>query len=229
MKRFLVLAAACLLLGACTTTNGRIAAKTDFNTPANAKIVLVDPDVQLTLLTATGLQEERADWSRQGHDDLAKAITAALEAKSHQTLLVDPANLQGGRAGQLLRLHQAVGQSIMASSYGVMALPTKKNGFDWTLGEGAKTLAGESGADYALFVTARGSYASGGRYAMMLGAAVLGVSVPLGGQQVFASLVDLKTGRVVWFNVAVAGSGDDMRSPEGGLSISQSLLKSAPL
>jgi hypothetical protein len=63
----------------------------------------------------------------------------------------------------------------------------------------------------------------------MVGAALLGVSVPLGQQQVFASLVDLRTGRVVWFNVAVAGPQADMRSQEGAQSLCRSLLKGVPL
>jgi len=51
----------------------------------------------------------------------------------------------------------------------------------------------------------------------------------LGHQQVLASLVDLKTGRVVWFNVATTGQNADMREPAGTASLVTSLLKSIPL
>lgn len=199
-------------------------------TPApNAKVLLVQPDVQLSLLTAGGVQEARADWSRQGRDDLSADLKAAMTGRTHPFDTLDPEAAMEGRAGQLLRLHDAVGASIAAFNYGFLKLPTKKGPFDWTLGEGAQALGEEKGAGYALFVTARGSYASAGRKAVMLGAALLGVGVPLGSQTVYASLVDLKTGRVVWFNVALAGPSADMRTAEGSKALVTSLLKGVPL
>jgi hypothetical protein len=46
-----------------------------------------------------------------------------------------------------------------------------------------------------------------------------------GGQQVaFASLVDLKTGSVVWFNVLTSGVGD-IRTPEGANQMVGKLLE----
>ncbi len=63
----------------------------------------------------------------------------------------------------------------------------------------------------------------------MVGAVILGVGLPTGGQQVYASLIDLKTGKVVWFNVAVAGPDADMRDPEGAELLVESMLKDVPL
>ena len=94
---------------------------------------------------------------------------------------------------------------------------------------GAKSLADTYHADYALFSRAAGNYASGGRVAMMIGMAALGVSVPLGGQQMYVSLVDLHTGRVVWFNYAMAGPNADMRTPAGAASLVTDVMKTAPL
>ena len=78
-------------------------------------------------------------------------------------------------------------------------------------------------------MTARGTYASGGRVAAMIGFAALGVSVPLGNQYAMASLVDLKTGRIVWYNTALAGPNADMRQPEGAKILVTAMLKDAPL
>jgi hypothetical protein len=69
------------------------------------------------------------------------------------------------------------------------------------------------GADYALFVFVRDSYSTAGRKALQvigfLGNAVgLGVIVPGGVQVGFASLVDLRTGNIVWFNRLLNTSGD---------------------
>lgn len=228
--RFLILALACIALTGCTITNQRLAAETDIGKPPpNSKVLLVRPDVSLALLTASGMQEAKADWSKAGREDLTTEVKVALETKAHVFEAFDPDAVQDPHAVQLLRLHDAVGQSIMAFNYGLIKLPTKTGSFDWTLGEGAEAIGHDRHADYALFVTAHGTYASAGRKALMMGAALLGASIPLGSQQVFASLVDLKTGRIVWFNVAVAGPGADMRTQAGAKSLVESLLKGAPL
>jgi hypothetical protein len=225
-----VLLAAALLLASCTTTNVRQAAPAEVSAPArDAKVLVAQPDIQLSVLTAAGLHEARQDWSRTGRDNLAVSVQRALQAKGRRLEPLDPDASQDGRSGQLLRLHDAIGQSIIAFNYGVIKLPTKRGPFDWTLGDGAQELGRAHAADYALFVTGRGTYASAGRKALMIGAAALGVSVPLGSQQVFASLVDLHTGRVVWINVATAGPSADIRSAEGAAALTESLLKSAPL
>ena len=84
----------------------------------------------------------------------------------------------------------------------------KENNFEWTLGQRTTRLKEEYGAQYGLFVYMRDSYASAGRVGLMVGMAVLGVGIPLGQQVGFASLVDLQTGDIVWFNRMVAGAGD---------------------
>ena len=227
--RGLLVVFACALLAACTTTITRLAEQTEITPAAGTRVLLVKPDVQLNLLTMSGLQEPKADWSQAGRDNIATDLKAATSGRSHEFHELDPSTALDGRAGQLLRLHGAIGQSIMAFEYGGIKLPTKKGAFDWTLGDGAKELGRAYGADYALFTYGRGSYSSGGRKALFVLGAMAGVTVPLGGQTLFASLVDLKTGRVVWFNVAVASPNDDMRTSEGAQRLVTSLLKNAPL
>lgn len=228
MKRILGLAAACLMLAACTTTNVKSASGLPATPPQNAQVLIAQPDIELKLLTASGLLEPRADWTASAKSNMQAAVEAALKDKSHKFTVLDPATAMEGREGQVLRLNGAVGNSILA--YGMMGvgLPSK-TGFDWTLGDGAQLLAAKYGSDYALFVYGRGSYSSGGRVAMMIGAAALGVSIPMGGQQAFASLIELKTGRVVWFNQAIASTAADMRSPEGAKLLTEALLKGLPL
>jgi len=228
MLRFVALAAACLVLAACTTTNVKSAADLPNTPPENARVLLAQPDIELNLLTASGLLEPRADWTASARTNMQAAVEATLKGKSHQLTVLDPTTAMEGREGQVLRLNGAVGNSILAYGMFGVGLPSK-SGFDWTLGEGAQLLAVKYNSDYALFVYGRGSYSSGGRVAMMIGAAALGVSIPMGGQQAFASLVELKTGKVVWFNQAVASPNADMRSPEGAQLLTEALLKGLPL
>ena len=193
----------------------------DFVRPAdNSRILIMTPDVQLAVLTAAGLQEPREDWSVSGRDNVAAGVAALIQTETHSTSMLDPTTAMDGRIGQIIRLHDAVGSSILAIN---------NDDFTWTLGEGVQEIATAHNADYALFITARGSYASAGRVAAMVGLAVLGVGVPLGGQQAFASLVDLRTGNVIWFNVATASPNQDMRTPEGAASLAETLMRDAPL
>lgn len=224
MMRLMIAAAACLLLAACTTTDVRSAGGLPDAPAPGARVLLVRPDIALSLLTVSGLSEARADWTAAATANLQSAVEAVLRGRSHSLTVLDPAVSMDGRAGQLLRLNGEVGRSILLFQYGPARLPTKRNGFDWTLGEGAAVLGQAHGADYALFIHGRGAWSSAGR----LVAAVL-VGGPTGEQQLFASLVDLRTGRAVWFNVVTPGPDADMRTPEGAEVLAESLLKGIPL
>ena len=221
---------ACVALAGCTHTKVKSAAPGMLTATApDSKGLLIQPDVQLAVLTAAGLHEPRADWSRAAQANLTAAITADLKGRSHPFETLDPAASMEGRAGQLLRLHEAVGQSVAVFEYGKPKLPTKKKVFDWTLGDGAQVLRDATGADYALFVTCRGTYASTQRKLVSIGAMFLLMDVPLGKQQVMASLVDLRSGRLVWFNLTTAGPATDIRDPDGARNLTHSLLKDIPL
>lgn len=227
MKRLLIVAV-CLLAAACTTTNTKTALSVT-PPPPGATIILIKPDIQLSLLTAAGMSEPRADWTEQAVTNVQNSLERSVASSSHTFRVVDPATAMDGRSGQLLRLHEAVGGSILVFEYGLLPLPTHAGSFNWTLGEGARSLAEQYDADYALFTFGRGNYASSARVATFVVLSAFGVGIPLGSQQVFTSLVDLRTGRVVWFNVGLAGPSADMRDPEGAQSLVDSMMKGAPL
>jgi hypothetical protein len=108
------------------------------------------------------------------------------------------------------------------------ALPTKKDRFDWTLGDGAQRLRDAHDADYALFVYARDSFSSGGRVALNVALVLLGAGAHGGQQSAFASLVDLNDGSVVWFNVLRSTAGD-LRDPKLAREAVDQLLDNSPL
>jgi hypothetical protein len=91
----------------------------------------------------------------------------------------------------------------------MFALPTKNEKLDWTLGAGVEYVRKKTGADYALFTVIRDSYASSDRKAAMVVAALFGVGLAPGGMQFgFCSLVDLRTGQIVWANRVIRATGD---------------------
>ncbi|MES2511313.1 MAG: hypothetical protein V4625_15395 [Pseudomonadota bacterium] len=125
-------------------------------------------------------------------------------------------------------LHGAVAQSVsIHHSIGMIKLPTKNGLLDWSMGDAVKPLRDKTGADYALFVWMRDSYASSERKAAMVMMAILGVGIPGGAQIGYASLVDLRDGRIVWFNDVRRASGD-LREEVSAQETLEVLLKGFP-
>ncbi len=232
-NRFLVLCLLAVACGACTTTQRQASA--DFKAPQGSyKIIVMRPDIAVSLLTAGGTLEPREDWTNQARQEVLNAIRKQQLTQGGTTRVALTREEAGGPPELVLemeRLHEAVGRSIQLHKYTpYAALPTKKDKFDWTLGELAVRYGEASGYDYALFLFARDSFASGGRAGLQaLGflGCVVGVCVIPGGgiQQGFASLVDLKSGRIVWFNYLVSEVGDT-RTAAGAEAMVGKLLAS---
>lgn len=200
-------------------------------------VVLVEPDIELSLVTAGGMLEPRREWSDAARRLYPQAVARLLEAKGTATrpALDLPDDLPAeSRLGQLVRLNEAVAMSIAVYTRPGSHLATKGRRLDWTLGEGVAELREATGADYALFTYVRDSYTSEGRAALrvlaLLAGAAVGQVVDIGGgQQVGVStLVDLRSGQVVWFNLMANQTGD-LRDPEGAERTARQMLTGLPL
>lgn len=200
-------------------------------------VVVVEPDIELSLVTAGGLHEPRREWSEAARRLFPQAVGRWLA--SHGKPRKPDFEIRDdlpprSRLGQVLRLNEAVATSIALYTRSGSYLATKGRRLDWSLGSGVEELRAATGADYALFTYVRDSYASGGRTAMRVlglvaGAAMGGYMDIGGGQQVgVATLVDLRTGQVVWFNLMSRQSGD-LRDAEGNERAVQQLLAGFPL
>jgi hypothetical protein len=225
-------AIAALLVCACETT--RQQTETGFHPPKGTyHLIVMQPDVTAGLLTAGGVVEPREDWTNQARDNVVKAVEA--QETRHGAVVKIAATTQDAgwdpaATENLVLLHRAVGTAIAMHKYGMQPLPTKKDRFDWTLGEQAVAFGAATHYDYALFLHAEDSFSSGGRRALQAAGflgCLVGVCVAVtGGQQIaFASLVDLKTGDVVWFNMLGSTVGD-IRTPEGANHMVTKLLES---
>ena len=241
LKRGLAVAlAASVALGGCVQT--RQYADVQFTPPSGEyKLLVLRPDVTVGSLTTGGMVEPRADWTDQARASIIQALKTQQAARGGNITIIEHRNALPGVSEQELadveRLNFAVDQSIVLHKYLGDYLPTKRGkGLDWTLGADAVKLGQKTGYDYALFLHAEDEVASGGRIALgVLGLAgcFIGFCAPnVGGQQQldYASLVDLKTGEVVWFNVVSAGSQipgikfGDLRTPEGASQMVDRLL-----
>ncbi len=221
---------AAFFVAGCTTTKQFSASA--FQPPQGAyKLVVMRPDVSVGLLTAGGDIEQREDWSSAARTHILKSLASQQSIKGGTTTIAETRQSTGAPpqlADELDRLHKTVGTSIKVHKYGPLELPTKKDKFDWTLGETAVSFGKASGYDYALFLHIEDSFSSGGRMALqaveLLGCTVGVCIMSNGGQQIaFASLVDLKNGDVVWFNTLSSSVGD-VRTPEGAEKLVANLL-----
>jgi len=232
--------AASVALSACVQM--RQYADAEFTPPeGDYKLLVLRPDVTVGSLTTGGMVEPRADWTDQALTNIIAALRSQQAARGGNVTVIEHRNALHGVTEQELadveRLNFVVDESIVEHKYLGDYLPTKRGrGLDWTLGTDAVKIGQKTGYDYALFLHAEDQVASTGRIALgVLGLAgcVVGFCAPnIGGaeQLDYASLVDLKTGQVVWFNVVDAASQvpgikfGDLRTPEGAAQMVDRLL-----
>jgi len=226
-----VLLGLCLLtflVAGCMPAATRTAAQINrLETPdADLQILLMPPDVKYYMLTAGGLAEPHAQWTSAARWNFVRAVDAYAAERGADLIVIDPDQPPGDIETEYERLHNAVGNTILIN-YFQTKLPSKGDRFDWSLGPGVSAIGEKHGADYALFTFYRGYSSSGGRMALAILAAGVGVGISTGGTGGFASLVDLRTGDVVWFNKLDAGFGD-LRNPDGAKTAIRELLKDMP-
>lgn len=195
--------------------------------PTSGRVLLMPLDVELYEVQAGGMVEPQAAWTRAAKTHVKDATEARLKSKGSQLVPYAPpaeGSTDAHVHQQLIKLHEAVSSNILK----FRNLPTTRNRFDWSLGKDAALLRAGSGADYALFIVIRDSYTSEGRKALQVLGALLGIGIPGGVQLGFASLVDLKSGDIVWYNLLGRGEGD-LRTPGPARAAVAALLAEFPL
>lgn len=221
-----------LFAAACAQTKTFVSDREIPKISGTARVLLMPSDVEVSELTAAGLLEPNAAWTASAKTNVEAALNSLMRARNARLVhyrsttgddSIDETHLQA------FKLHEAVGAAILVHKYiPIMALPTKKDKFDWSMGEAATVLRLSFDADYALFVYFRDSFASSGRAAFIILGALVGVAVPGGQQTGFASLVDLHSGEVIWFGRLFKESGD-LRKPDSALDAAKSLLTDLPI
>ncbi len=228
-----LLASSLVLLAGCVTT-GQTASQINKlqSVRENPRILLMPPDIKYYLLTAGGVTEPNREWTEAAQRNFSVALQEYTARIGTDLVTMDSAVSLGDEEEKYRRLHSAVGMTLQQNHFGMMHLPSKKlpNNewrFDWSLGPGVSEIGAKYDAEYLLFVFYRDYQASGGRVAFSILAAIAGVGVSTGYEGGFASLVDLKTGDVVWFNTVAVGSGE-MRDPNGARTAVERLFKDIP-
>ena len=222
-----LLAATLLLAGAAWAEDASKHLAPGFSTrAAGSKLVVVPADMELYSISAGGVVEPRADWTEAAQRNFVQALDGQRKLLGPEVTRLDAA--AADELAEIIGLERAVAGAIaMHHRNGDMKLQTKGNRLEWSLGDAVKPLKERTGADYALFTWVRDTYASGERKAAMLALALIGAISVGGEQEGHASLVDLNTGRVVWFNQISRMSGD-LRDPKPAQETVRTLLKDFP-
>lgn len=196
---------------------------------SQSSILLMPLDIELSEISLGGVIEPKAEWT-----DTAKTLLASKIKDKKSILGVNFIDIvddgQNEEINDINSLHAAIAQSIALHHFGtgLNSLPTKNGNLDWSLGEVVKELKGNTSADYALFFWVRDTYSSSERKVAAFAMALLGKSMPGGLQVAYSSLVDLKTGSVVWFNLIKKPDGD-LRSDDGSSIALDNLLSNFPI
>ncbi|HYE38666.1 MAG TPA: hypothetical protein VEB23_01960 [Ramlibacter sp.] len=193
---------------------------------ADSRLLVLPADMELFSISAGGVVEPRDDWTEAAQKNFAAGLATQRARLGSQVTELN--GVQAEEFAEITALHRAVADAIQLHHRGGwMELPTKNRALDWSLGEAVRPLRERTGADYALFTWVRDSYASSERKLAMVALAALG-AISLGGEQNgYASLVDLRTGRIVWFNQLSRMSGD-LREPAPAVETVEALLKGFP-
>ncbi len=232
LKNLALLASGFVLLAGCVTPQTASQIDRLETVKENPRILLMPPDIKYYLLTAGGVSEPNREWTEAAQQNFSVALQEHAARIGTDLVTIDTAAALSDEEEKYRRLHAAVGMTLQQNHFGMMPLPSKKmpeneRRFDWSLGPGVSKIGEKYDADYLLFCFYRDYQASGGRIAFAILAAYAGVGVSTGYEGGFASLVDLKTGDVVWFN-SVAVGGGEMRDPDGARKAVQGLFKDMP-
>jgi len=197
--------------------------------PKGAKVAIMPTDIELFSISGGGVHEPKADWTEAASKYFRNALIEKKKALGLST--VELAEKDADDAAEINSLHGAIARSIGQHHFGPLKLPTKDGKLEWSMGESVQQIKRATDADYALFSWIRDSYASDERKAAMVAMAVLtlGRAALAGGAQIgYASLVDLNTGRVLWFNRLARPSGD-LRESEKAAETLNVLLEHFPI
>jgi hypothetical protein len=222
-----------LTLSGCTTDHSvKILRTASPLSLAEKKILIVPPKVTLGELTSGGEIKARPDWTKAAQASVAEHLNAFMAQKRITTAQAeDLADLQ---ERLLAKLHDTAGRAVLTNVTDGIDPANNARPSPWTLGPAAAELHARYGADYALFLSLEDAYTPGASETQQAGAfvacAITGVCVQpsSGNQAAFATLVDLTTGNIVWFNFLADGAGD-LRDDENARRLVATILKELPL
>ncbi len=207
------------------------ATKPEFVIPAgqSVKIVILKSDVSVAELTTGGIDEPKADWTKQAQVAMKLAFQSSYAERGVQIVPLPEMKGEDAKAlSSYLNLIKIISsQALSHKLFAGEALPTKDGALLWSTGPGISKLGEKINADYAITFFSSDSYVSKGRRAAETVSSLLGQAPTEGVHAGSMSMIDMKTGDLVWINIDVQLVGD-IRTAEGASQRVEQLLRSFP-
>lgn len=193
---------------------------------AGIDLTIAPVDANIYEITASGVLEERPDWSKQ-----SKTIIGNVAKKKLQELFqLDTAfwPMLSASEQKVLDEHIALYNLLSVSKDMSIFLSAdwseRFNDQDMCLGTGLAFLAYKSNADVMMIFDGQQARSTSGRMAMMLLAAAAGVAMPTGQSHLEVAAIDLHTGNVLWQSEVVS-QAHSLTDRSGASSIMNNALK----
>jgi len=182
-------------------------------------------------MSSGGLEEEVPEWTTQALTHMKAELDGNPGNRGNLNIVQLPEVTKEQQA--LIEQHTALYQTVAFSALWFTRNPAaawqhKAKKFDYTLGSGLSFLAEQTGADTALFVSGEDVISSSGRKATMVFAAAFGVAIPLGRTVIISSLVDLRTGDILWLNYDVNADDTTLLKREDTAEVLDTLFNDYP-
>lgn len=163
--------------------------------PMNPKVLILPPDVVVSLRNAGGSTEPRADWSDQVRGELVGALEEFLYGRGVQFV---PYGDDGILDNHLDIIRDAnVNMDAVQLSQGGGSIDAERK---YALGRANKDMLTDYNADYLLVSVVRANVASAGRQAVAILGAIGGVSFETSSAEFRVGLFDLRDGQLKWAN-----------------------------
>lgn len=173
----------------------------------NKKIILIASDIEVAKITGASVRDTSANGTILAEQNVQHAIE---EFFSHAAFnYMAQVAFTNQKLVRLVALQRIVEKSILSNSQS--PLPSKNN-FNWSLGSDSALLKNVVNADYGLFVFIRAGFKVNDKVAY---------------QTALISLVELNTGKTVWFNAQTNLPGD-LRDPGKSLDTLSTLFHRFP-
>lgn len=220
-----------LAFSGCATT--QVTYKTLSDAPqrvAALKPHIAPLHVEVFELSAGGVSEKRDDWTQQVTTHMAPVLSQESGYRVVPTLTAEQKAACEAEMAEVVGMLQIITLNHLTHLMGPAELQPQSRPLTYNVGR-IDQLLNALQADSLLVTFVRDEYSTGGRKALMaLGFLVGGATgvfiVPRGGITVNAAALVERDGTVVWFNYA--GSGGDMRTPEGAQATAKLLLAGLP-
>lgn len=237
MRKSIGLIFTLVCLTGCTPLTYRTNASFDTYFKAKKKVAVLMPDMKIFKLTAGGVDQYQDDWSANSAFHMEQELRKELATfDSIDFVFLDPTALSDAQRQFVDRersIFYTVAYSVVTHTYEPeMLFKHKVKAFDYTLGEELSEFNTVENVDAILFVNGRNYIWTAGRASLaFLSVAVSAftgvyIPVPAGKEWLTASLVDVNSGDVLWFNYLPLPG--DMRMEKTVRRLSKRLFRDFP-